>query len=86
MELALIEQDKACCTVIACLSYHQSKGSPEGAKHCQHKAVCSAAAGCHRGHFGTSPTDMPGGGPMQQEGEDFSLFIFTADTLLKDSR
>lgn len=85
MELALIERDKACCTVIACLSYHQSKGTTEGAKHCQHKAHCSAAAGCHREHFGTSPTDMSGGGPLQQEA-DFSFFMFTADTLVKDSR
>lgn len=86
LELALIELDKACCTVIACLSYHQSKGTAEGAKHCQHKAPCSAAAGCHRARFGTSPTDMSGGGHLQQEAEDFSFFIFTADTLLKDNR
>lgn len=65
MELALIVWDKeACCTVIACLRYHQSKGTTEGTQHCQHKALCSAAAGCHRGYFGTSPTDVSGGGPL----------------------
>lgn len=78
MELALIERDKVCCTVIACLSYHKSKGSTEGGEHCQHKAACSAASGCHREHFGTSPTDMSRGGPLQRRQK-----IFLSSSLLQ---
>jgi len=84
MKLALIERDKVCCTAIACLSYHKSKDSREGGTRCRHKAMCSAAAGCHRGRLGTNPTDMSEGVPLQQEAEDRTCFIFTAATLLKD--
>lgn len=84
MEPVPIERDKVCCTAIACLSYHKSKDSREGGKHCQHKAACSAAAGCHRGRLGTDPTEMSEGVPLQQQTEDLTFFIFTANTLLTD--
>lgn len=73
MEQVLIELDKVCCTVIACFCYPKSKGSREGGKHCQHKAMCSAAADCHRGHLGTNPTDMSEGVPLQQDTKDFAF-------------
>lgn len=84
MELALIERDKVCSRVIACLGYHKSKESREGGKHCRRKAMCSAAAGWHRGCLGTNPTVMSEGVPLQWEAEDFAFFILTADALLKD--
>lgn len=84
MEVAPIEQDKVCCGVMACLSYHRSKDSGEGGEHCCHEAMCSAAAGWHRGCFGTNLTDVSEGFPLQWEAEGFAVFIFTADALLKD--
>lgn len=79
-----MERDKVCCTVIACLCYHKSKASIEGGEHCRHKAMRSAAAGCHPERLGTNPTDMSEGASLQREAEDFAFFIFTEDTLLKD--